>query len=52
VVARPCEVSLGASILWYCVHVPFVARGAQGKKCTPSVGLEVPVRSHWSESGI
>jgi hypothetical protein len=37
---------LGASILWYCVCGPFAAQGAQGKKSTPSVGWEVPVRSH------
>ena len=30
----------------YCLHGPFATRGAQGKKSTPSIGWEVPVRSH------
>jgi len=29
---------LGASILWYCLHGPFAARGAQGKNNIPIVG--------------
>jgi hypothetical protein len=34
-----------------CVHGPFVARGLRGKKSTPSVGWEVPVKSPWLASG-
>ena len=39
------------AVPWYCVCGPFAAQGAQGKKSTPSVGWEVPVKSHRSASG-
>jgi hypothetical protein len=37
---------LGARVyLWFCVRGPFAARGIRGKKSTPSIGWEVPVKS-------
>jgi hypothetical protein len=48
VVARPCEVSCELVESLDSVHGPFVARGLRGKKSTPSIGWEVPVKSHRS----
>jgi hypothetical protein len=42
---------LGARGFWLCVCGPFVARGAKGKKSTPSIGWEVPVKSQRLASG-
>jgi hypothetical protein len=36
---------LGARVFMVCVCGPFAARGLRGKKSTPSVGWEVPVKS-------
>jgi len=35
VLAQPCEEIWESIILWYCVHGPFMARGAQGKEEYP-----------------
>jgi hypothetical protein len=45
VVARPCKVSWELDYSLVCVLGPFAARGIRGKKSTPSIGWEVPVRS-------
>jgi hypothetical protein len=37
---------MGARVFFVvCVRGPFAARGNKGKKSTPSVGWEVPVKS-------
>jgi hypothetical protein len=51
VVAQPCEASWELVVLWFSVCGPFAAWGLRGKKSTPSVGWEVPVKSHRSTSG-
>ena len=50
-VARPCEASWELDVpSRYCV-APLWHGGLRGKKSTPSVGWEVPVRSRRSASG-
>jgi hypothetical protein len=51
VVARPCEVSWEIVVLWLVCVAPLQLGGIRGKKSTPSVGWEVPVKSHRSASG-
>jgi hypothetical protein len=56
VVAQTCEVSWELAFFGIVCVTPLWLRGIKGKKSTPSVGLEVPVRSHrlasrsWMES--
>jgi hypothetical protein len=38
-------------VLWFSVCGPFAAWGIRGKKSTPSIGWEVPVKSHLLERG-
>jgi hypothetical protein len=46
VVALPCEASWELEDFWLCVCVaPLWLGGLRGKKSTPSVGWEVPVKS-------
>jgi hypothetical protein len=51
VVARPCEASWELVDLWLVCVAPLQLGGLRGKKSTPSVGWEVPVKSHRSTSG-
>jgi hypothetical protein len=51
VVARPCEASWELVDSLVSVHGPFAARGAKGEEEYPSIGWEVPVKSHQSASG-
>jgi hypothetical protein len=52
VVALPCEASLELEYLWLCVCVaPLRLGGLRGKKSTPSIGWEVPVKSQRLASG-
>jgi hypothetical protein len=46
VVARPCEVSWELEFSGIVCVASLQLRGLRGKKSTPSVGWEVPVRSH------
>jgi hypothetical protein len=46
VVARPCEVSWELAFSGIVCVAPLRLGGLRGKKSTPSVGWEVPVRSH------
>jgi len=43
--ALPCEASLGVIVCRFLVCGSFTNRGLRGKKSTPSVDWEVPVKS-------
>jgi hypothetical protein len=46
VVALPCEASWELEDFWLCVCMaPLRLGGLRGKKSTPSVGWEVPMKS-------
>jgi hypothetical protein len=46
------QARLGASRnLWIVCVAPLRLGGLRGKKSTPSIGWEVPVKSRWSASG-
>jgi hypothetical protein len=51
VVARPCETSWLLDVLGLVFVAPLWLGGLRGKKSTPSVGWEVPVKSHRSARG-
>jgi hypothetical protein len=51
VVARPCEVSWELDFSGFVCVAPLRLEGLRGKKSTPSVGWEVPVRSSRLASG-
>jgi hypothetical protein len=53
VVALPCEASWELEDLWLCVCMaPLRLGGIKGKKSTPSIGWEVPVKYQILASGI
>jgi hypothetical protein len=43
--ALPCEASLEAIVFWSLCLAPLWLGGLRGKKSTPSIGWEVPVKS-------
>jgi hypothetical protein len=45
VVDRPCEARWELVFLWFVCVAPLWLGGLGGKKSTPSIGWEVPVRS-------
>jgi hypothetical protein len=51
VVARPCEASWELVDSWLVCVAPLRLGGLRGKKSTPSIGWEVPVKSRRSASG-
>jgi hypothetical protein len=50
VVARSCEASWELAFLWFVCVAPLRLGGLRGKKSTPSVGWEIPVKSSWLAS--
>jgi hypothetical protein len=51
VVAQSCEVNWVLSFSGIVCVSPLQLGGLRGRKSTPRIGWEVPVRSHWLESG-
>jgi hypothetical protein len=43
--ALPCEAILEAIVFWFFCLAPLWLGGLRGKKSTPSIGWEVPVKS-------